>query len=492
VLERERSLWIPDNVGKFQLLGQAPTKDVVLGAWRDLDRSEALLELIDNSVDVWLRRRDNYPDKAYSELNIFIGINNDLNQLTYEDNASGVPVDKLENLVVPGHSDTEPLSKTIGSYKTGGKKAVFRLASAAQITTRYWSPSDNSDQAVSVQLDEKWINDPIEYKFPYAPLKDKSAIEKGHTRYVLQLREEPLAGGAWFQDPDKVEKILSEIRRAYSLLMIRNPAIQIFFQDRKNPIEPRDSYAFSGTATDGVDIRPQQIVFQTKMPFKSETYKVDIELVVGIRRTTGAGDGGPPGIDLYGNDRMFVSSDQELFEDLLPGGASKRLFRGFVNIRGPNVFIPWDTHKRHLNVDRDIMNVLRKNILIREVIKNWKKVLLEISGSEVKKLIDTALPKFNDKRAKDIYIPHRATVSLDPSQKRGVALPSDVFIPRVKAPKTKSSAMTVSFKVTLDEARTLAVKYGVSGELTSRGTMAELGAEIKSDVLGRARRSGGR
>lgn len=79
-------------------------------------------------------------------------------QLTYEDNAGGVSPDKLQNLVVPGHSETDPFSKTIGSYKTGGKKAVFRLAEAAQIMSRYWSPAETfEDQTLSVQLDQEWI-----------------------------------------------------------------------------------------------------------------------------------------------------------------------------------------------------------------------------------------------------------------------------------------------------------------------------------------------
>src|SRR5262245_61651129 len=47
-LTHERELWKPQNVVKFKEAGKPPTKDVVLGAYRDLDRAEALLELIDN------------------------------------------------------------------------------------------------------------------------------------------------------------------------------------------------------------------------------------------------------------------------------------------------------------------------------------------------------------------------------------------------------------------------------------------------------------
>src|SRR6202034_2215745 len=118
-IAREMALWQPhQSEGSGQRAGAPPNKEVVLGAWRDLDRSEALLELIDNSIDAWNRRRKQYPEKSAPELNVYIDIDSDTGQLTYEDNAGGVPIEKLVNLVVPGYSDTDALAFSIGSYKT--------------------------------------------------------------------------------------------------------------------------------------------------------------------------------------------------------------------------------------------------------------------------------------------------------------------------------------------------------------------------------------
>src|SRR5262249_2698684 len=130
LLAREQILWEAKNIGNFQYAGKPPTKDIVLGAWRDLDRAEAILELIDNSIDAWLQRRDAYPSQTAKRLDVYIEVDPAIGQLLYKDNAGGVSIDKLPNLVVPGHSDTTALSHTIGSYKTGGKKAIFRLATA--------------------------------------------------------------------------------------------------------------------------------------------------------------------------------------------------------------------------------------------------------------------------------------------------------------------------------------------------------------------------
>jgi len=95
---------------------------------------------------------------------------------------------------------------------------------------------------------------------------------------------------------------------------------------------------------------------------------VEAEVILGCRRTTGTGEGKSNwGIDLYGNERLFVDFDQETFSSMIPiRGGAKNLIRGLVNLRGPNVFIPWDTHKRHLNPDREIMRVLTKHPTIRE------------------------------------------------------------------------------------------------------------------------------
>lgn len=125
-LAQERALWIPNKLANFKpRKGEPPTKHSLLGSYRDLERSEAILELIDNSIDA---RRASSPSTTDDELNIFIDIDQKLGLLRYEDNAGGVPEDKLDQLVVPGYSDTTDLSASIGSYRTGGKKAVFRLA----------------------------------------------------------------------------------------------------------------------------------------------------------------------------------------------------------------------------------------------------------------------------------------------------------------------------------------------------------------------------
>jgi hypothetical protein len=480
-LARERALWEATNVKSFEFKGAPPTKDVVLGAWRDLDRSEALLELIDNSIDAWLTRRQKYPTQTSKDLNIYIDLEPATGQLTYEDNAGGVSVDKLENLVVPGFSETTALSHTIGSYKTGGKKAIFRLATAARITTRYLNPAGTTDEAVSVQLDDDWMNDPVKYEFPFARLKDKSVIEKGQTRYVLQLREEPV-GAPWFSNPHDSEAIKKEIRTAYSLLFARNPNIHLFFDDRTKQLQPDESlYRFSSTHDGDIDIRPQRITFTMSLAFEGKQYPVAIELVLGCRTTTGVKEGNW-GIDLYGNNRLFVECDQELFSHWLLSSSGRGMIRGYINIRGPNVFIPWDTHKRHLNVDREIVRIVTSHPFVREFIGNWDRAYKDISGlgkGQVTKLISKAQKTTFDPNKHDLVVAHSHEVDLNPGAKRRVSLPKNVFVPKVKQRVTKNGGVKVTIAFAASEARILSSRYGLESKALPKG----LAQAIKDEVL---------
>src|SRR5205823_1595469 len=175
----------------------------------------------------------------------------------------------------------------------------------------------------------------------------------------------------------------------------------------ENPIKPlEDLYDFSGTNKEGTNLQPQQVNFVFELLHEGTPHRVTAEIVLGCRRTSGTGDGfSRPGIDLYGNNRLFVLHDQETFAHLLPTGGTRNLIRGFVNIHGPNVFIPWDTHKRHLNPDREIMRVLTKNKLITDFFDYWYHAYQGVGRGDVTKLISDRMLKVIDRAKKDLFIP---------------------------------------------------------------------------------------
>jgi hypothetical protein len=338
-----------------------------------------------------------------------------------------------------------------------------------------------------------WLKEPHVYEFPSAPLNDKSVLEKGQTCYTFQLREEPLGGTPWYLEPDDIKKVTDAIQRTYTLLLIRNPNIQIYFYDLEHPIKPLEKlYDFSGTRKDHTDLRPQQLFFEFDLLHEGTPHKVLAEIILGCRRTSGPGSGvSGPGIDLYGNDRLFVLQDEDTFAHLLPKGSTWNLVRGLVNIHGPNVFIPWDTHKRHLNPDRDILRALTKNKLITDFFTCWYKAYQAVGSGEVSDLIDTGLEKVIDKSKEDLYVPTRLTVKVDLSRKRGVSLPSTFVAPSVNRSRPASDTQTIKFNVDIDAVSFLLGKYGIEGSPTEPSGMVlqELSEAIRDDVLEHARRT---
>jgi len=489
LLSRQRKLWAAGSTMKAPVQkGRPPSKEVVLGAWRDLERSEALLELIDNSIDAWRQRYKRHPKETAKQLKINIDIDQDAGQLTYEDNAGGVSEDFLEHLVVPGYSQTDALADTIGSYKTGGKKAVFRLAEAVRITTRYWNPAETSDETLSIHLDESWLTSPDEYKFPvYQLAKGSSGIEKGQTQYVMQLRHEPV-GQPWYKDPDQLKKLRGDIERTYSLLKLREPGVRIFFPNRGEELGGclDEYYDLTSGKGPGTDIRPQRVDFEMELDYRGEKHRIVAELVIGCRITSGK-ESGSHGIDLYGNDRLFIQNDTELLREFFPTSSAGYLLRGYINIKGPNIFVPWDTHKRHLNLDRDIIEILRTHPIIRGVFDGWCKAYKAISGKEVKKLIQDRHHLAPPGRDNDVNVPHHASVKLEAYNNRQ-KLKKPIFVPSVGATKKPKTTFAIHFALSENETRTVASLYGITGSFEEKRTMTALSTAIKEDVLKKAER----
>jgi hypothetical protein len=475
-LAQEIELWKPEDIGEKRTAGGPPKKELFLGAMRDLNRAEALLELVDNSIDVWMKRRDKYSNRTAPQLQIYIDLYESSGLLIYEDNAGGVPEKKLDNLVIPGFSETADLDHTIGSYRTGGKKAIFKLATEANIKTYYWNPVGTSDEAFEIHLDKKWIHDSQEYEFPYFPIKNIGDLHRGQTIYVLRLRD-----ADW--DQSVYERIEEEIRRTYTLLMLRNPDIEIYFNDRSKPLEPiADLYKFTGAVNRSkkIDIRPIKVNFNCQVEWEEKSYDVVIEVIWGCRTTTAARkDGDAGGIDLYGNNRLFVHHDQnQMFRWVSNSTAQARQYlRGLINIHGPNVLVPWDTHKRHLNEDSPIIAILKRKP-ISDLFNAWNKVYSALSGNdELRDLIKQPIQPW--KVEGDLNVAASQDIAIAPPRSRRKT-PS-VIEPKVPENRKASSNTTIELKVKVSKAefRELCENFKIKGSSEDREIRQQLADAIK-------------
>lgn len=161
---------------------------------------------------------------------------------------------------------------------------------------------------------------------------------------------------------------------------------------------------------------------------------------------------------------------------------------------GQLFFIPWDTHKRHLNSDREITRILKTHPLIKECFSNWDRAYKDISNAgkgEITKLISTPMPAVFSKEERDLVVPHRAAVTLDPKAKRGVALANNVFRPtvRTRTKKNNNEVVKVSLTFTPSEARLLASRYGIEAATLSKGLAKAIKTEVLKAVSSKGKRS---
>ena len=263
--------------------------------------------------------------------------------------------------------------------------------------------------------------------------------------------------------------------------------IQIFLNDQQHPLQPlKDLYAFSGTHDLQTDLRPQRVNFLTHLQWHDEDHPVRIEIILGCRTTTARSRGEDgAGIDLYGNDRLFILRDQEqvrAWYPSIPKGAARLLMRGIINIHAPNIFIPWDIHKRHINADRKLVTLLRTSRLIVLFIKGWTSAYQAISRGPVKHLVNERVSPWRERQ--DLNIQYDNTIGSLVKRKRGLTWPSDIHLPTVAPPLTPpKKTQSIKFPVNRAEFRELCSRYEIAAKWGDRAGSRELSLAIKDDVL---------
>lgn len=285
----------------------------------------------------------------------------------------------------------------------------------------------------------------------------------------------------------EIDEITLEIRKAYSLLITRIPDIEIYFLNRTTPLEPlADFYKFSGAKNAKLDVRPQRVKFKGSLEHKGKPRDILLEIVIGCRTTTALVVGDDKwGIDIYGNNRLFIAHNQDeiLKWFSLPKGAAVHMLRGFINIIGPNIFVPWDTHKRHLSTDHPIIDLL-KSKPIKELFAAWADAYQAISSSsEIKETIKVPYGPWVDPKKKDVNTEFDADVSLPKSRGRA-KLPDKIHRPKAVSVKNEAAPMiTVSVKLTQEEFRSACSINDIDISISERQAKTLLGDIMKNNLL---------
>ena len=163
----------------------APTKEFFVGMLtRDIELSDAILDLLDNCLDGVMRQKKSINNMKNSDYysGFFSHISISKNSFIIEDNCGGIPKDVAEKYAFRmGRASTKVDEglPTVGIYGIGMKRAIFKIGKSAVVYTR------NANDLYKVTIPEDWESNETEWDFPMNNLKDKQLLMSGGTKVAI-------------------------------------------------------------------------------------------------------------------------------------------------------------------------------------------------------------------------------------------------------------------------------------------------------------------
>ena len=160
-----------------------PTKRFFVSSLtRDISAQDAILDLIDNSIDGILRQNppQNGDQHDYSGYAINLSLLNDT--FAISDNCGGIPLDvATKNAFRFGRDeDADKFDEgiaTVGMYGIGMKRAIFKLGTEAEVIVQ----SKIDSKEFVVRIPENWLDQPTDWSFPLKVTNESVSLDSGGT-----------------------------------------------------------------------------------------------------------------------------------------------------------------------------------------------------------------------------------------------------------------------------------------------------------------------
>ena len=228
---------------------------------RDIELSDAILDLLDNCVDGILRQRKNSSgEKPYDGFNAKIMF--DENSFSISDNCGGIPWD-LHNYAFRMGKDPKDRDNdlpTVGVYGIGMKRAIFKIGKQCLISTR------NQDDCYEVEITPKWIlEEPDNWNLPVYESSQPDK-EEGTTIVIGELNE-GIATRFGDEKEDFTRELTNMVKTHYAFILHKGFEVKI--NDKR--VEPK----------------PTKLVFNEKIKpyiYQTESNGVKVFLSVGFTR----------------------------------------------------------------------------------------------------------------------------------------------------------------------------------------------------------------
>lgn len=336
-----------------------PTKRLFVSMLtRDIELDDAILDLLDNSVDGAMRSN---PGKIYSPAP-FKGFEAELTikdgKFLIRDNCGGIPPDYLTDAFSLGRpsSDKDKDLPTIGMYGIGMKRAIFKICKSAKVT------SSHNSSHVRVIYTSEWL-DPLnnEWNLPVETLAVDTKC-KGVTIASTDLKEEV---SSQFKSDIFENRLRQKISEHFGYIMQKGFKVIL----NGSPVSPSTLPLLSTEHTTKPAIRP--------FDFTTTLGGVHVDVTIGFFRplvlekeiddeTNSATSAERAGISVVCNDRVVLLHDRSMKTGWGDGGVPRfhpqfRAIAGLIVLSSNNpLLLPISTTKRDLDVGSDIYLTTRQ------------------------------------------------------------------------------------------------------------------------------------
>jgi hypothetical protein len=174
-----------------------------------------IAELIDNSVDAFLKVKRSGLQLQDPEISVSLPMSDDANaKVTIRDNGPGMDLDTLENAVRAGWTSNDPINN-LGMFGMGFNIATARLG----LVTRVWTTRVNDPEWVGLEINFETLIRQKHFKTPMLTRPKADPLAHGTEISVERLKPEQRQ---WISKGSNRSKIQRELSKAYSTMLRTN------------------------------------------------------------------------------------------------------------------------------------------------------------------------------------------------------------------------------------------------------------------------------
>lgn len=322
----------------------SPRKSFFLKTFiKDIDLTDAILDLIDNSIDSHIEK--NIVDKR--DVKLILSRDN----FVIEDNCGGIKKDRIYDDVFRFGKKSEDIRETIGVFGVGLKRSIFKMGKDILIE------SDDGEYFFTVHIDENWLNDEDKWNLPSFEFDGPT---KGTPLLRITIRD--LFSGIADELGNQVfiNNLITKIKRTYPILINRRVNIVV----NEYLIKPEEFKLLYGEG-----------FLPLHKNYKIDS--VDIEIYAGFTNKVSKDD--PYGWYVFCNDRLVLDKDTTNRTGWGDESATyhypqDNYFMGFIFFRSQNPSsLPWQTTKDSVQLDSGLYR--QTQVDMRQITKKFVRVM---------------------------------------------------------------------------------------------------------------------